>query len=422
MIEKSRNIPKFSTQETASYESSPFGSSRVSSWVNLGGEVIIQPEDDLLLRRGGVEALHIYKEVLYDHSVQSAFKKLVQEITARDIRISPFSDSPEDEEIAEFVGEALKDLPMDAIYSGLAESLIVGVGYGEVLWHQKDGKTTPYDVRIRDQRRFLFTKMSHKKPLVNVKSFYGLRVRNSISDYPGKQVPLRKFIVSRSYITNSSDPYGRGLGRILYPLIQFSRRALESYLLFTDRFATPTAVGEVPPTATEEEANQFFDHIKNLSQEMALVLPPGFSLKFESPAQGNPDMFMNLIDHIDGVINLLIVGENESGMAEAGSYASSEVANLISSTRSQELSQSISTDLRNSLVKWIVELNFGIEKNIPYLERTFNLTKSNLTVTDLSTIKEKFGYQPSKSWIEHQFNIELEDVPEEKDVDISGLL
>ena len=411
-----RDVPRFDSKELASYESNPYNIQGSLYSMQLGGKILLSPSDEILINRGGVDALNVYRDLLYDYSVQSAFRKLVQEITARELRVLPVSDSESDIFIANFIAKILDDLPMDDIYSGLAESLVTGVSYGEILWRSSKGGVIPYDIKIRDQRRFRFVKDLEKA------GGYELRIRKSLTDFPGRLASPKKFVISRYHIANSSDPYGIGIGRILFPLIQFLRRAIESYILYTDRFSTPTAVGSVPANATVSEVDAFFEHIRNLSQEMSVVLPPGFSLEFASPSTGNPDLFMNLITYLEGVINILITGEHEAGLVEAGSYASSEVANLIRTTRAQELSQRISKDLENTLIRWVVDLNFGTDIVAPRLERSFDLTKSSLTIQDLSTLKDKFGYVPGKEWIEKQFNVELTEAPKEEATPLSSLI
>jgi phage gp29-like protein len=195
---------------------------------------------------------------------------------------------------------------------------------------------------------------------------------------------------------------------------------LENYLLYSDRYAAPTAVGTVPATAIKEEVDAFYEHISNLASEMAVVLPPGFALDFVNPTS-SPQLFIDFVDHIIKTINMLIISENEVGVAEAGSRASSEVANTVRVTRASELAQRISWDIQRSLVRWIVDLNFGEDVFCPRVERTFDILSSNLTVQDLSSLKENFGWVPSKTWVEKQFSVELEDVPEESEEDLSSM-
>jgi phage gp29-like protein len=150
-----------------------------------------------------------------------------------------------------------------------------------------------------------------------------------------------------------------------------------------------------------------YDHLSNLSQETALILPEGYELDFVNPS-GSPDIFKNLIDYIDKEISVLICGENEAGQAEAGSRASSQVANLVRVVRASEMSEMISHTLTKTLVRWIVDLNFGTDVATPELTREFRIEESPLTMPDVSLLIQS-GFTPRKEWIERHFRVELQE-------------
>jgi hypothetical protein len=225
--------------------------------------------------------------------------------------------------------------------------------------------------------------------------------------FEGVELPQRKFIVSRYWVSHNGDPYGAALGRILYPLVKFRRRAIESYVLYGDRYATPTAVAKAPLSASTRELDTLYGHLSNLSQETAMILPEGYELEFVVPS-GSPEVFKNLIEYIDKEISLVICGEDEAGQAEAGSRASSQVANTIRVVRASEISEMLSQTLTQTLVRWIVDLNFGTDVAAPVLTREFRIEESPLTMPDVSLMIQS-GYTPRKEWIERHFRVELED-------------
>jgi hypothetical protein len=197
------------------------------------------------------------------------------------------------------------------------------------------------------------------------------------------------------------------MGRILYPLVKFRRRAIESYVLYGDRYATPTAVAKAPLSASTRELDTLYGHLSNLSQETAMILPEGYELEFVVPT-GSPEVFKNLIDYIDKEISLIICGENEAGQAEAGSRASSQVANTVRVVRASEISEALSHTLTQTLIRWIVDLNFGMDVAAPSLTREFRIEESPLTMPDVSLLIQS-GYTPRKEWLERHFRVELED-------------
>jgi phage gp29-like protein len=141
-----------------------------------------------------------------------------------------------------------------------------------------------------------------------------------------------------------------------------------------------------------------------------MILPEGYELEFVVPS-GSPDVFKNLIDYIDKEISVLVCGENEAGQAEAGSRASSAVANVVRVVKASELSEMLSQTLTQTLVRWIVDLNFGTDVAAPSLTREFRIEESTLTMPDVSLMVQS-GWTPKKEWIERHFRVELEDKKE----------
>ena len=415
--------------EVARYTSDPYNLSSLymfgsSSPFTGQGNTIVRPNDDLLIQKGGNRALVVYQRLLYDEQVQGCFSKLMQEVTSRPWYIQQYSDKPGDIAVRDFVAEVLEEMPLDDIYRGMAECLITGFSVGEIMWKKTKRGVIPFDIRMRDQRRFVFQEAEDDY------TGFTMRCLTFNRMFEGVELPQRKFIVSRYWTSHNGDPYGAALGRILYPLVKFRRRAIESYVLFGDRYATPTAVAKAPLSASTRELDTLYGHLSNLSQETAMILPEGYELEFVVPS-GSPEVFKNLIDYIDKEISLVVCGEDEAGRAEAGSRASSQVANTIRVVRASELSERLSHTLSQTLVRWIVDLNFGTDVAAPTLTREFRIEESPITVPDLSLLVQS-GYVPRREWIERHFRVELAEKKEgeeeeeatqfdpEKDQDLFG--
>lgn len=391
--------------EISSYTSDPYNLSSIymfgsSSPFTGSGNSIVRPSDDLLIQKGGNRALSVYQRLFFDEHVQSSFSKLVQEVVSRPWYVEEYSAKPGDIAVRDFVAEILEELPLDEIYKGLAEALVVGFSVGEIMWKKTKRGVIPFDIRMRDQRRFVFQESEDSQ------TGFTMRCLTFNRMFEGVELPARKFVVNRYWSQHNGDPYGSSLGRVLYPLVKFRRRAIESYVLYGDRYATPTVVATAPLSASSAEIDTIYNHISNLSQETALVLPEGYKLEFINPS-GSPDVFKSLIDYIDKEISLILCGENEAGQAEAGSRASSQVANVVRVVKAAEISEAISHTLTRTLVRWIVDLNFGIDVAAPSLTREFRIEESPVTASDLSVLIQS-GFKPRREWVERHFRIELE--------------
>ena len=391
--------------EAAKYTDNPYETQAVS-WVwgqARGEDLIVRPNDELLIQKGGSEAFQIYTRLLFDETVQAAMIKMSQEITSRELKVEPAGETPGDIAVKEFIEDKLRVLQMDEVFRGLLESYICGFSVAEIMWRRTPSGVVPFDVRFRDQRRFRFQEEEEAD--------YGFTMRIATREHPyiGEELPPRKFVVHRYWAQNNGDPYGAGLGRILYPLVKFKRRALESQLLYSDRFSNPTAIAKAPLSATAVEVDTLYDHLSNLSQETALVLPEGFDLEFVTPG-GSPETFQNLRETLGKSIHLLIAGEDEAGSADAGSRASSEVAQTVRMARAKDLSELLCQTLNESLVRWMIDLNFGTNVSAPRLYRDFDPKQDvQLDMTDVATLVKDVGLRPTIEWLTERFDVELEE-------------
>ena len=398
-------LASFPKGEVASYSANQYNTHSAGfGFLSPKGEgTVVRPNDELLIQRGGAEAFNIYQKLLFDETVQASLSKLTQEITAREWKIDAASDKPGDIAVKEFVEYCLNELSIDEIYRSFMESYIVGFSSCEVMWRRTKGGIRPFDVRFRDQRRFRF------KEEEDADYGFSMRLASRDSGFEGEELPPRKFMVFRFWSQANGDPYGCGLGRILYPLVKFKRRALESQLLYSDRFANPTAVAKAPLSATANEVDTLYDHLSNLSQETALVMPEGFELEFVNPG-GTPEIFEKLRDSITKDITVLIAAEDEAGSQGAGSKASSEVAQGVRVARAQDMSQLIDATLNNGLIRWIVDLNFGTNVLAPKIYRDFEVKDdTSLSMSDVATLVKDIGLRPTVEWISDRFNVDLEE-------------
>ena len=182
-----------------------------------------------LIQKGGASAFNVYTKLLFDETVQSALNKVAQDVTSREWKLEPAEDTPGDIAVRDFVRRILENLQLDEVFTGMIEAYIVGYSVIEVMWRRTDRRRhVPYDLRFRDPRRFRFQESE--------KADYGFEMKMMTRDDCYRLVSnfhLVKFIVFRYWAQSNGDPYGAGLGRVLYPLVKFKRRALESQLLYS---------------------------------------------------------------------------------------------------------------------------------------------------------------------------------------------
>lgn len=401
----------------AGYKSDPY------TWGGLPTVLtgaILPRRDDILIEEagGGPRAIEHYTRLFNDSSVIAAWEKLVGEIIQRKWEVFPASDTDRDEEVAEFVRQAIyhmgsntrqsrgRDMLVssnsgfDAFVRGMCESLILGISIGEICWMRQGSYVVPSEVKIRDPRRIQF--------ILNEDGSISPRVITIQSAVEGLPVPLRSMVIHRHWAySNNMDPYGTGLGRQLYSLVEFRRTLMSFWLQYADKHTTPTAVGKFSLGTPEEEINSLFTALQRLGQETSIVIPDEMDVKWLEGGAGKPEIYQNLITYIDQQISFLVNGESTVGQdtGSTGSYARDSVADSVRMRKAKAFSEELDETLNATLIRWIVELNYP-GASVPRLRRNFEdleqredpvkvvqmltqLQAIGYTVTDLDWIRDK---------------------------------
>jgi phage gp29-like protein len=384
---------------------------------------ILPRRDDILIEEGGggPRAIESYTRLFNDSAVISAWEKLVGEIIQRKWEVFPASDSDKDEEIAEFVRQTIYHLGtntrqtrgrdmlatsnsgFDSFVRGMCESLILGISIGEICWMRQGGYVVPAEIKIRDPRRFQF--------VLNEDGSISPRVITIQSPVEGLPIPMRSMVIHRHWAySNNMDPYGTGLGRQLYSLVEFRRTLMSFWLQYADKHTTPTAVGKFSLGTPEEEVKSLFTALQRLGQETAIVIPDEMDVEWLSGGEGRPEMYENIISYIDRQISFLINGESTVGQdtGSVGSYARDNVADSVRMRKAKAFSEQIDETLNATLIRWIVELNYP-GSSIPRLRRNFEDLEQRedpVKVVQIMSQLQAMGYQISDlDWVRDKLEI-----------------
>lgn len=385
----------------------------------FGGKTRLTTRDALLAERGGGfsgRALDLYLNLMNDSEVQASLSKQLAEICSKELRVIPASEDQIDVDLAGFVEEQIKglgvyaadayrgkavleaDQDIDLLTKNFGMSTILGLTCAEVVWKKaNNGRTIPDYIKVVDPRRIQFVEDRNRK--IYPKLLTDRRL------FEGIYLPPRKFIIHRSYMSPSSDPYGFGLGRVLYWLVAWKREVLSYWLTILDKHSSPTIVGTVPQGTSEPDFCIFFEELQQMAQDGTIALRSGYTVNSFNANTDKSEMLKDLIDYCDEQIRMIITGETTVGSSSAGgSQARDKVANSVRVLRAEELSRSINTTLERTLVSWLAALNFPAHAKMPKLIRNFqSKTETIETIEKLANI----GYAPPIDWLETEFGIPL---------------
>ncbi len=312
--------------------------------------------DETLKNRAGSDGLKLYDDIENDTHASAVLQKRKLAVLARDWEIVPASDAPDDVQAAEFIDECLKNLPFDQICMDLLDAILKGYAVSEILWDIVDDKIRPVAILSREPRRFLFDEDTR------------LRLLTIENRTVGEVMPDNKFIVHR-YGGKAGNPYGRGIGSKLYWPVFFKRKGIEFWLVFCEKFGSPTAVGTYTPGMPESEQDKLLRVISDIAQNTAVVVPQGCDVRFLEAVRGGVTTYEQLCRYMDEQISEAVLGETLStNIGDAGSYAAAETHNGVRQEISCADADLLSDTLKRDLFRPIVEFNFPTAQ-VPSIRR-----------------------------------------------------
>lgn len=406
---------RFADKEIASVGNDPYSYNLTPAW----GKTRLARKDRFLVETGGnsSEALDLYLDLATDSQVFAAWDRQMSEIISRELIVEPASKEAIDEEIAAYIKDKLENLSVneqeishdelaivgngcgiDELTRGLGLSTITGVAFAEIIWmYDAKKKADIAAVKIRDPRRFHFE-------LKNGLTYVKLLTRKY--SYDGIYLPPRKFIINRFWSLPNDDPYGFGLGRLLYYPVAWKRELLSLWLKIVDKHSDPTVVGTYDEDVEEEVLEEFQRAISSLSRDLSMTMPSLFKVDFLSPNLTTSELLETLEKNCNSYINKIINGESNTGEQGAGGVLRENISNSIRIMKAKTVSDLISNTINNTLVKWVVNYRWPGAK-LPKVWRNFEDAQE---IIELLTKMKGLGFTTDQTFVEDLTDIPLQSI------------
>ncbi len=308
---------------------------------------ILPQQDPTIDAKAPHLGLALYDDVLRDGRCSSAFDKRRSKLKRREWRVDAGNEDGMSQKAAELCREVLQTLNFDNLSGSLQEAIVKGFAIVELIWgRNKSGAIVPTGFKAHDQRRFVFDKKWKPRLLTREAMMKGI------------ELPDRKFIVHR-FGAKANNPYGLGLGATLYWHVLFKREGVAFWMVFLEKFASPTPVGKYPDGTPEAEQDKLLRALRGMVSAGALAVPLGTEVSFLEASRSGSVSYEEWCRYWDEQSSEVINGETLStNIRGAGSRAAAE-------THSEEGDGIVDTDcddlsetLNATLMQWITDLNY----------------------------------------------------------------
>jgi phage gp29-like protein len=235
----------------------------------------------------------------------------------------------------------------------------------------------------------------------------------------GLKMPPRKFWAFTTGADHDDEPYGLGLAHWLYWPAHFKKNDLRFWLMFMEKFAAPTALGEYPPEldqAVGEDAqiaaavkkNALLAATQAIHLDSGIVIPQGMKLSLlEATRNGTAD-YKELYDRMQGVIAKVMVGQTASIEGTSGKLGSEHERGKVKDEYVKADADLICGSFNQQVARWLTEWNYP-DAAVPMVWRVLDDDEDlNLRAERDSKIFAFSGLKPRLEYVREVYGSEYE--------------
>ena len=338
---------------------------------------------DKIIRAKGKNLFSFYDDMSDSDAVLAGIiETRIDSVARLPWNIIPASEEDVDIEIANHVKQAL--LGLDNFDEDLTEILSAcrnGYAVSEIVWKDDeiDGKQMLVPDRIISKPPDWF-RFDSERNLIFVGASGGMS--------KGEVMPNYKFI-HYAFRPRYQNPYGMSLLRSVYWVWWFKHHGFEQWMRAEERGAVGTVIMKYAEGTNETEQGGLEETAKILLKSKYAVISEAHDIEFPE-IKIDPNFGDVLIQRCNSEMIYRLLGATlSSGTSESGTRALGEVHEKRLQERNESDSKALAAALNNSLIRYIVELNFPDVKAMPRFKQHYEAQKDTMvTINSLRTAAE----------------------------------
>lgn len=305
---------------------------------------------DKVLRLECCGDISVYDDIGRDPRVAATLRTRSLAVIGKEWNVIPASDDKIDIEIAEFVRQVFEGFAFDkARRSILRGGVLKGHAISEILWEKSEGQIWIKDMKHRAQRRFRFDVDDNLRLLTRENPLEG---DNLTRMYPQK---FQRFVFGDEPETS----YGVGLGRELYWPWWFKKHGIKFWLVFCDKFGSPTAVGKYRPGSGEKEKRELLQALDAIQNSSSIIFPDGMSVDLlEAARSGSINTYESLAGFMNDEMTISVLGQTGTTQGTPGKLGNEESHENVREDLVKADADALCESLNPQVVRWVVDYNY----------------------------------------------------------------
>ena len=311
-----------------------------------------------------------------------------------DLIVRAASSGADDQRAAAMVREMICEGPiqLDSVLFDVLDAVGKGFSATEIMWDTSGREWFPAQLKWRDPRWFAFDWISGEEILVRTLKgeiipiegdaaaaqpthFGGEGILSSLRGGIGIQ-PMTAPLAPYKFVTHFAKakaglPIRGGLARAAGWAYLFKNYVLKDWVTFAEVFGQPLRVGKYHPGASEKDKQALLSAVSRIGTDAAAIMPESMVIEFtEAHQNGSSELYQTFCQYLDAQVSKAVLGQTlttempRSGGSRAAAQVHEGVRRDIMNADARRLAATLARDL----VRPIVELNMGPQRQYPKIE------------------------------------------------------
>ncbi len=305
------------------------------------------------------------------------------------------SSSSEDQRAAAMVREMIcaEPIQLDSVLFDVLDAIGKGFSATEIIWDTTGREWFPAQLKWRDPRWFAFDWISGEEMLVRTLKGEMIPVESGAAGkspthfggdglYSSKRAgiglqPMTAPLAPFKFVTHIAKaktglPIRGGLARAAGWAYLFKNYILKDWVTFTEVFGQPLRVGKYHPGASEKDKQALLNAVSRIGTDAAAIMPDSMIIEFtEAHQNGSSELYQSFCEYLDAQVSKAVLGQTlttEMPRSGGGSRAAAQVHEGVRRDILNADAKRLAATLARDLVRPIVDLNLGPQKQYPKIE------------------------------------------------------
>jgi phage gp29-like protein len=320
-------------------------------------------------------------------------------VLGKDYEVLPSGRTPEDERLAEVVGEMVYRIPnLEEACLDLLDAIGKGFALSEIIWEVTAGQARVAELRWIPQKLVTFSE--ELQP----------RLLTAEARWQGVEPPPWKVIYHR-YKARSGYATRAGVLRVVGWMYLLKNFALKDWAAFNEVFGMPLRLGKYDPTASPADRDALVLAIRNLGSDAAGVISKATEIEFveATSRSGGANPYQLMVEFCNREMSKAVLGQTltTDTAGVTGTYAAAKVHAQVRRDLVEADAQALATTLREQLLRPLVGFNFGWDKPVPWFRFRFEEEEDLKTLSQVYRNLAAMGVPLSMEHIAERFGIPL---------------